>query len=707
MLTSRAWWFLSILVGLLIVGMLIPQPVLALVSLVLLLWLAWEGLLFNFRARWVARDLVLRRQVRDDRGPVTSLWAGRLFDVRLALRLRGGSLPHARFEETLPFGLDVASGSPESEGPLSPDAGLTTVYRIRPLHPGRVRFEGVRVQLADLHGLFYRVTFVRSEATFRVLPSLVDAEGKTATSKRHNLLPPPGINRLRRPGTGSELLDLRDYLPGDPPKTIAWKVSARRDRLITKEYESEVPLRCTLFVDTSNSVRLGPPGKNALARLVEVASAVAQANMSARDLTGLCLFDEKGVALVKPARTRRHLVQLFNQLADAAGQPPASGSVNIDALMPLAYSFAQEVYPEQMEQGVNRVPWWLPLFVPVPGPWVTRRTTATRVYRAIALTLATGLLVVFGAVLFGLVERIYTERITDFIPEGVEDVLAAWLERERGQAVRVDLEQDVKDLLPPRDQTDLALIVLLGLLFTIWIGFVRDSVPLLFSSRRRRLTRYRKKLSALFAHRYDLGPGGIELLLRDGDQFGSYLERFLNEHHVPHTPTLYDRDGRFLYASPGKIDILATALLRSVGKGHDNELFVLMADLVELEDRLEPLLRAVKVALARHHQVMVICPWPPDLDPPGSTPDSSALNEDPLLLVQAGGKGKKAGKRKRASASMPPGEMKEFLKRVMARRFHRAYHRLRKTFARLHVPLVCATAGDSVHLILERLDRLR
>src|SRR5215470_3802669 len=290
MLTSRAWWFLSILVGLLIVGMLIPQPVLAVVSLVLLLWLAWEGLLFNFRARWVARDLVLRRQVHDERGPVTSLWAGRLFDVRLALRLRGGSLPHARFEETLPFGLDVASGSPESEGPLSPDAGLTTAYRIRPLHPGRVRFEGVRVQLADLHGFFYHVTFVRSEATFRVLPALVNAEGKTPTAKRYNLLPPPGINRLLRPGAGSELLDLRDYLPGDPPKTIAWKVSARRDRLITKEYESEVPVRCTLFLDTSNSVRVNSAAGRTLTGLVQIAAGVAQANAAARDLTGLCLF---------------------------------------------------------------------------------------------------------------------------------------------------------------------------------------------------------------------------------------------------------------------------------------------------------------------------------------------------------------------------------------------------------------------------------
>src|SRR5439155_22878703 len=119
---------------------------------------------------------------------------------------------------------------------------------------------------------------------------------------------------------------LRDYLPGDPPKTIAWKVSARRDRLITKEFESEVPVRCTLFVDISHSVRVGPPpltlpsppaeggegrmsltlppppaeggegrvrGRNALASLVEISAAVAQANAGVRDLTGIGLFDEQ------------------------------------------------------------------------------------------------------------------------------------------------------------------------------------------------------------------------------------------------------------------------------------------------------------------------------------------------------------------------------------------------------------------------------
>jgi uncharacterized protein (DUF58 family) len=700
MLTSRAWWFLTVLVILLILGVLIPQPVLAVVSLVLLFWLIWEGLLFNFRARWMARDLLLKRQVRDERGPVTSLWAGRPFEVRLALRLGSGTLPYVHIEETIPFGLEAAGGSPDGEGPLATDAGLAIVYSVRALHPGRVRFEGVRVQLADLHGLFYHVTFVHSVATFRVLPALVNAEGQTPTAKRHNLLPPPGINRLLRPGAGSELLDLRDYLPGDPPKTIAWKVSARRDRLITKEYESEVPVRCTLFLDISNSVRLGPPGKNALARLVEVASAVTQANMSARDLTGLCLFDEQGVTFFKPARTRRHLVQLFNQLADSAGLAPASGSVNIDALMPLAYSFAQEVYPEQLHPGVNKVPWWLPFFVPIPGPWVTRRTLATWLYRVPALIVATLLFLGAGILLFTLVDLVYTTPI----PEEYQDGLAALLSAMYDKQVRLDLERDRLELLPAHDTMVLTFLFLLGIIYPLWIGFVRDAVPLLFAPRRRRRTQYRKKLAALFAHRYGLGPGGLEMLLQDDDAFSTYLERFLNEHHVPHTPTLYDRDGRFLYASPEKIDVLSNTLLRSIGKGHDNELFVLMADLVELEEHLEPLLRAVKVALARHHQVMVVCPWPPDLDAPGASPPPDA---DPLLLTPEAGKKKKFGIKGRAHAEMTASEMKRFLKQVMARRYQRAFHRLRKTFARLHVPVVCAQAGDSVRLILERLDRLR
>src|SRR5262249_594916 len=211
---------------------------------------------------------------------------------------------------------------------------------------GQVRFEGIAVHVTDLQGFFYHRAFVPAVALYRVLPVLGDIDSKMPATKRFNLLPPPGMHRHRRPGSGSELLDLRDYLPGDPPRMIAWKVSARRDKLITKEFESDVPVRCTLFVDTSHSVRLGPQGQNALARLVAIAAAVAQASAGNRDPVGLGLIDEQKVTYLRPQRTRRHLTQVLNLLAGAASLTPTTGEVAADSLLPLGYSFAQEVYPQ-------------------------------------------------------------------------------------------------------------------------------------------------------------------------------------------------------------------------------------------------------------------------------------------------------------------------------------------------------------------------
>jgi hypothetical protein len=56
---------------------------------------------------------------------------------------------------------------------------------------------------------------------------------------------------------------------------------------------------------------------------------------------------------------------------------------------------------------------------------------------------------------------------------------------------------------------------------------------------------------------------------------------------------------------------------------------------------------------------------------------------------------------------MTEAELRERMKRLMARRYHRGFHRVRKQFARLQVPVVCAAEELPIPLILEQLDRLR
>jgi uncharacterized protein (DUF58 family) len=657
MLTSRGFWFLLFNLVMLGTGSRIQNSTLGALALTLLLWFFWEWLIFSLRVHGLASRLRMVRQVRDGRGPVDSLWAGQTFQVQVQLRLSAlFPLPYVKMTDRLPFGIDEVRGDSERDGLVAADQPLEVHYHFRCPSPGWVRFEGVGVQLADLQGFFYYRKFIARPRQYRVLPPLAHVRGHGPAVKRHNMLPLLGVHRHRRPGSGSELLDLRDYLPGDPPKTIAWKASARRDRLMTKEFESEVPVRCTLFVDTSRSVRVGPPGKNALARLVEISASVAQASAAARDLTGLCLFDEKEAQWIRPARGASHLIQMFNLLADAAGKSPTTGEVAIRPLLRMAYGLALELYPDLMRKEVNHSPWWLPWLWPQPL-YTSRRPTAADKFDHWLFLIW---LAVWGAglgLLLWSVENSF---------RSANATAATWF---------------------ARIFFWLVFTALMGTGFFLSLSLLRGY--LLFMPSRRRFFHRRKRLAALLSLQYGLGPGGLALLLEDDIQFNRYLQRFLADHLVPYPLPLYDRKGKYLFAAPEKINVLATALVRAVGKGHDNELFVLMADLLELEDQLGPLLRAIKVARARHHRVLIICPWPPSVPPPEKEDSDQDRNSS------------------RRQRGAPDRSARFLLTRTTAARFNRAYHHLRRAFARLGVPLLCAQEGEPVPLILQRMEQLR
>jgi len=668
MLTSRACWFLFSVLALLGVGLLRPSLPLMLLGLTLLLWFIAQWLWFLIRLPGV-RWLRVEREIGDDRSAVATLWAGQTFEVRLRL-LNEDWLPspHVAAVDPVPFAVELVDGSDSVQGTVTVNRPLELTYRIRCGPAGLARFEGVRVRTADWQGFFYHVFFLHDVVVLPILPALTPRAGQAASTKRHNLLLPPGIHRFRRPGSGSELLDLRDYLPGDPPKTIAWKVSARRDRLITKEFESEVPVRCTLFVDVSNSVRVPAPsgagsrqiryGK-ALDRLIDIAAGVLQANAGIRDLTGLCLFDEQRFQSAAPDRGGPHRSECLRMLAGAASRLPDLERVDPDHLLPLAYSFAAEVYPELLRPAVNSVPLMM--------TWMEGFSGYSRRLRR-------------G--LFELVHRRKSALRT-----------LCWWTSFWSLLLPVTLLL-VRVLFKTRTVDHLLLytLVLAPLAtLTVWGGsaflFGVDAVT---GTGKRRRDRWRKQLAAILSARYGLAPGGLAALLEDDDSFSLHLQRFLNEHQVPYTLPLYSPEGRYLFAAPEKVRVVADALVRAVGKGRDNELFVLLVDLLELDEALEPLLRAVRVALGRHHQVVLMCPWPPCLELPHERSTQSL------------------GGANRTRGPSPSGSPQAALwDQVTTRRYHMAYHRLRRTFTRLGVAVLCAAEEEPVSLILRRLERLR
>lgn len=649
MLTARGWWFLSLSALVALVGTTWAawwSGTIPVLGLSLVAWFFVEWAVFAYRYRASADRLRVERVLLQGGRTVPAVWTGSTFTVRVTVTPCGTArLPFVHLTDRPPTDLTPEDKSNAAAFDLRPGEPAVIEYRLRADAPGVIRFEGLQVRVADVAGLFYRRLFVRQPVEYLVLPPLTDEEGRHRGTKRFNTLPPPGVHRLRRPGGGSELLDLRDYQPGDPPKMIAWKASAKRGTLITKEIENEVPVRSVLFLDASNGARVGPPGRAPVARAAEVAAAIAQAAGANRDLVGLTVFDETSADVTAPARTRVHVVQLLRKLGEAAARLPDAGHTDPDLLARYAHPVAQQLYPDLTAREVNSLPfglYWRPI---ADSRWL---------WLVLALLCAPVLL---------------------FRPEAVEFV---------ARTVSIFSGTDWGWL------AKFALLLAIFLFFPVAAGLVWfvHGVRGLLPPRSTRTAR-RKQLAALYTALDGTGPGAVERHLNDDESFAHRTTRFLLDHRIRLPLVLHDEHGCYRFRSEEKVGVLANAMIRAVSRARDNELYVVLADLAEVADELRPLVQAARVARARHHQVLVIVPWPADVPPP---PDRRGELTKPTHS--------KDGTRK-------PLKIGGLVRSVLVSRYHRRFAEVRSALAKAGATVVRVEDGDPVRLVLDRLDRLR
>lgn len=630
MLTRSGFWLLAVLLAAYVLGILAGSTGMMLLGASGLTWFCVEGLLFALSCHFASTRMRLARRLDMRPADRASVWAGRPITVEVLLNNPSPlGLAIVELSDLIPAASKGADPT-QTSGPCDRENPLRLRYQMTCQSPGILRFEGVKLNISDRQGLWHFSFFVQSPSEVVAFPEMSSEGDPVVSQKRRNALVTQGIHRFKRPGSGSELLDLRDYIPGDPPKTIAWKVSARRDKLITKEYESEVPVQCTVFLDVSDSVCVGRVGETAVIHSANIASGLVRDLVAHRDPVGLCCFDEHGADLIRPGIGNRQLMRIQARLARAAAQSAKPSECPANDLVRTAYRFCETVYPELLDPGLNH-----------PGPWWVRLWRSRRSGLMLFATWIAALSFIIGVSFLILATSVW----------GV-----------------------------------LGVFLLIASLAVYWYiaRRKRRKTP-------RRLIDYgmRKQLSAVLAARHRLGPGGVSLLTNDDRRFSIAVQQWLSEHRVPYERPFYGSTGRFLFSAKGKLAVLSGHLMRAIAHGRDNEMFVLMVDLLEIVDSAGELFSAVKVAHARHHQLLVVCPWPAGLPLPTSPdwPDDALTATDPL-------------QRRFQDARLA-------LRQLDLIRYRNAYLHVQAELSRAGVPFICASVSASVREILRRIERIR
>lgn len=112
----------------------------------------------------------------------------------------------------------------------------------------------------------------------------------------------------------------REYVPGDEPKHIDWRVYFNRRRVVVKQYAMETNFVCHLLLDVSASMRYGDGSANKLDYASKLACALAHTIIRQSDKASLGLLDDGIRGYVPPNNSFAQIVRMTEALDNVAPQ---------------------------------------------------------------------------------------------------------------------------------------------------------------------------------------------------------------------------------------------------------------------------------------------------------------------------------------------------------------------------------------------------
>lgn len=119
-------------------------------------------------------------------------------------------------------------------------------------------------------------------------------------------------------GFAVEFAGHREYVVGDDPKHIDWRLYHKRERYFIKQYEMETNFVCHLLLDVSASMRYGAGRQQKLLYAEQLAATLAYSIVRQHDKVSLATFDDQVRGYIPPGSTLTQVVKLTQHLDEVA-----------------------------------------------------------------------------------------------------------------------------------------------------------------------------------------------------------------------------------------------------------------------------------------------------------------------------------------------------------------------------------------------------
>ena len=197
-------------------------------------------------------------------------------------------------------------GSREARVAVEAQTSAAFIYSLKPPKRGQFSFGRIAVRYLSRWRLCWCQTTKGEPTTVKVYPNMRRArEAELKALGTRSFVAARRKSQWR--GEGREFESLRDYVRGDEMRHISWTATARRGKLVTRQYQMERDQTILIAMDAGRLMTGRLENETKLDLAVHAALALMSAAARAGDNAGLLVFGRRIKTFLPPKRGAEHL----------------------------------------------------------------------------------------------------------------------------------------------------------------------------------------------------------------------------------------------------------------------------------------------------------------------------------------------------------------------------------------------------------------
>jgi uncharacterized protein (DUF58 family) len=196
---------------------------------------------------------------------------------------------------------------------LEPASETVVSYTVRADRRGAAELNHLHLRLLGALGLAWRRRRVEIQHRVLVHPSTRELSAMRLLGLRHRLKD-VGVRRIRYRGEAGAFESLREYAPGDDPRTVDWKATARSTAVMVRQFEAERSQTVMVAIDAGRLMMERMDDRERLDHALSAALLLADVAGQTGDRVGVTIFSDRIHREIPPSRVS--LSRLSQALAE-------------------------------------------------------------------------------------------------------------------------------------------------------------------------------------------------------------------------------------------------------------------------------------------------------------------------------------------------------------------------------------------------------